>query len=66
MYGLKMLKFKEVSEGYLKFDVAILGNFFFGKFREITINFHIFKCKIHYYEEKCIYLSYENTWVTMA
>ena len=25
--------------------------FFFGKFREITINFHIFKCKIHYYED---------------
>ena len=25
------------------------------------IKFHIFKCKIHFYEEKCIYLLYENS-----
>ena len=24
------------------------------------IKFHIFKCKIHFYEEKCVYLPYEN------
>ena len=28
------------------------------------INFHIFKCKIHFYEEKIIYLPFENTWVS--
>ena len=29
-------------------------------------NFHIFKYKMHFYEEKCIYLPYENTWVSLA
>ena len=31
-----------------------------------NINFHIFKCKIHFYEEKCMYLPYENTWVKLG
>ena len=32
----------------------------------VPIEFHIFQCKIHFYEEKCIYLPYENTWVSVA
>ena len=32
----------------------------------LLTEFHIFKSKIHFYEEKYIYLPSENTWVNVA
>ena len=52
------------SRSDLCFEVGIL--WIYTVFNQLTINFHIFKCKIHFYEEKCIYLPYENTWVSVA